>query len=57
MLTICSALAAKETNESWDIFFTTYTAFTTADDVLEILIHRFDDEDASGQRRAHIRVK
>lgn len=41
-----------------DTFFTTYAAFTTADDVFQCLVRRFHYADVSpGQRRTLLRIK
>jgi hypothetical protein len=52
------ASAVGKDPEYKDTFFTTYTAFTTADDVFQCLFHRFHVAEASpGQHRTLLRIK
>jgi son of sevenless-like protein len=47
-----------KTMEYRDAFFTTYIAFTTADDVFQSLVRRFHDAEAgTGQHLTLLRIK
>jgi len=44
--------------EYWDIFFTTYSGFTTADDVFQTLVRLFEDAESSpAEHRTFLRIK
>ena len=48
----------RKAKEYRDVFFTTYIAFTTADDVFQSLVRRFHDAEANtGQHHTLLRIK
>lgn len=51
-------LAAGDPKECQEAFFTTYTAFTTSDEVYQSLVHRFRDaEKKHSEHNVHLRIK
>jgi hypothetical protein len=58
MLTIRPSIAVRVPEGYWDAFFTTYTAFTTTDEVFQSLVRRFCDAEGSHPRDStYLRIK